>query len=744
VPDRGLSPFHFLSTKIQAQLRSSCVSLIVPSGHSQTTNKERNMNTTKWWDWFMVWCVLFLAGSSGAQTISSLKGVLIPTPPNLGTYVTNIAAAKALGKALFWDTNVSSDRRQACASCHFHAGADNRAKNQLDPGILHQTAALKNVFNPTRSGNAGGPNYTVRKADFPFHVLSNPLLRDSTVLFDTDDIMSSQGVHSTTFQFGAPSLLFTGEPCAVVADPVFKVGGINTRRVEPRNSPTTINAIFNFRNFWDGRANNRFNGSSPFGDRDLSAGIYTLNASNQYQKIPVSIPNASAASQAVGPPPNSFEMSCGNGGWLKVAAYLINNQNNVSVRALASANVSTTDSLLGSYTTLTQNGVTVTLSNGLNTTYPDMIRAAFSSVYWRGGDSSGPQVLFNINGSNYTQMQLNFSFFFGLAIQLYESTLVSDESPIDSFFASPSIALTAQEERGRIIFGTKAAPIGTLPEQGKGKCINCHFGPQLTNAGTPSYNDAGQGKLISKMIMGDGNVGHYDEGFYNIGVRPTIEDLGVGFRDGFGNPLSFTRQLKRKLGSPSIPFVDQFTVCTSTVPSEHCPSTSAVGFRTAVDGAFKVPTLRNVELTGPYFHNGSRKTLEEVVEFYNRGGDRRGPNGNDTTGFNNTLEGEPNLSNLDADIQPLGLTPTEQADLVAFLKRPLTDDRVRCDKAPFDHPALQLHPGHIGNNVSVQNSQWTSGLAEDEYLQLPAVGAAGMCGANLSGARLPFDQTLAP
>ena len=41
-----------------------------------------------------------------------------------------------------------------------------------------------------------------------------------------------------------------------LADPVFNVGGINTRRVEPRNAPTMINAVFNFANFWDGRANN--------------------------------------------------------------------------------------------------------------------------------------------------------------------------------------------------------------------------------------------------------------------------------------------------------------------------------------------------------------------------------------------------------------------------------------------------------------------------------------------------------
>ena len=39
-----------------------------------------------------------------------------------------------------------------------------------------------------------------------------------------------------------------------------------------------------------------------------------------------------------------------------------------------------------------------------------------------------------------------------------------------------------------------------------------------------------------------------------------------------------------------------------------------------VEGAFKVPSLRNVALTAPYFHNGDARTLREVVEFYSRGG----------------------------------------------------------------------------------------------------------------------------
>jgi cytochrome c peroxidase len=65
-------------------------------------------------------------------------------------------------------------------------------------------------------------------------------------------------------------------------------------------------------------------------------------------------------------------------------------------------------------------------------------------------------------------------------------------------------------------------------------------------------------------------------------------------------------------------------------------------------GAFKTPGLRNVELTHPYLHDGSEKTLEDVVEFYNRGG-------------------VPN-PHLDPLMLPLQLTGSEKADLVAFLK----------------------------------------------------------------------------
>ncbi len=93
-------------------------------------------------------------------------------------------------------------------------------------------------------------------------------------------------------------------------------------------------------------------------------------------------------------------------------------------------------------------------------------------------------------------------------------------------------------------------------------------------------------------------------------------------------------------------------------------------------GQFRVPSLRNVELRSPFMHNGRFNTLEEVVEFYNRGGD-----------FN-----EPNK---DPNVRPRNLSAGQKADLVAFLKRPLTDPRVGPEFAPFDRPTLFSESIHV-------------------------------------------------
>ncbi len=86
-------------------------------------------------------------------------------------------------------------------------------------------------------------------------------------------------------------------------------------------------------------------------------------------------------------------------------------------------------------------------------------------------------------------------------------------------------------------------------------------------------------------------------------------------------------------------------------------------------GRFRTPSLRNVALRAPYFHNGRLRTLMEVVDFYNRGGDFNAPN-------------------KDPRIQPLGLNQAEKDALVAFLGRPLTDPQVAAGEPPFDRPKL--------------------------------------------------------
>lgn len=94
-------------------------------------------------------------------------------------------------------------------------------------------------------------------------------------------------------------------------------------------------------------------------------------------------------------------------------------------------------------------------------------------------------------------------------------------------------------------------------------------------------------------------------------------------------------------------------------------------------GRFRTPSLRNLELRGPYMHTGQYATIEEVIDHYNRGGNVSAPN-IDT-----------------ARIRPLGLNVAQRADLAAFLKRPLTDLRVLNESGPFDRPTLYTESDRV-------------------------------------------------
>ncbi len=744
----------------------------------------------------------------------SLKSIPVPVPTTLGDYIADRDAARRLGKALFWDVRLGSDGATACATCHHQAGADPRRTNTMHPGA---NGGFSNAVTPGANAPA---------AIFPTMQFANTANRFSTVLRNIDDVVGSEGVLREQFL----GLNADGnEECEHLSEPVFTAGGVAYRQVTGRNAPSVINAIYNVRQFWDGRANAWFNGVNPFGTVDDAARVWRVNAKTGLpMQVKLSIDHASLASQAVGPVNNDVEMAAHGRGWIDVARKLLN------TKALATQEVSPRDSLLGAL---------AAPSTGLTLRYDEMIAAAFHP-HWR----SSIEVT-----AGLTMLEANMPLFFGLAVQEYQATLVSNDSRYDQWIerngpngGAPDL-FTTQELRGMRLFfnldptlpdtncrachlsalfsvATYAGKVGgggghngagafpgavdsdgdTFPDiidafpmdptewldtdhdhignnadpdddndgmldavdpfpldalntpEGAGTFPNAQFAPQpiafmpdlagmhkrtmmfqeppmgyepavrpldftLTGDGVRLYDPIGALVLHVPMIprsffpcnfifapevpipslgptaallidartvncrmslsialfncpLGSYRVTidgidrgtlvsdpltMYDEGFYNIGVRPTGEDLGVGGAHPNGTPLAASRRL----------LVHNFL-------PEFGQLWSGGNLANHVNGSFKTPSLRNVELTGPYFHNGGMSTLEEVIRFYNRGGDFH----------------EANVDNLAPDMMALGLSETHISALAAFL-RTLTDERVRTEQAPFDHPALPLPNG---------------------------------------------------
>jgi cytochrome c peroxidase len=187
------------------------------------------------------------------------------------------------------------------------------------------------------------------------------------------------------------------------------------------------------------------------------------------------------------------------------------------------------------------------------------------------------------------------------AIAAYERTLVSGNSPFDRFINGNAAALAATQLRGWELF------------KGKAKCIECHtYSPD-----SPFFTDFK---------------------FHNTGVA-----AADSLFETFINNLSASSQ-------PTLPAL------------AHSDGFSELGryvvTRQPTDiGAFKTPTLRDVELTSPYMHNGSLTTLIDVVRFYNRGGNAN--------------------SHLDSRMSQLQLTDAEINDLVEFMRALTSDDVLR-------------------------------------------------------------------
>lgn len=729
----------------------------------------------------------------------SLKTIAVPGPEDLSPYVADEDALQRLGKALFWDMQVGSDGIQACASCHYHAGTVNRITNEMTPGA-------NGLFNPTASGGEG-PNYTYNAGDFPFHQKEDPLDNDSETVFDTDDTFGPQGVFSFDFIGVSDTDVDFGNP--TIDQDGFRQCDLNLRRSEPRQAPSVINAVYADRLFSDGRANRFFNGEDIFGDQNDGASILmTDGLGGVAAPVQILLDQSALASQALGPVLNDREMSYASRTWPDIGKKML------KLNPLHKQVVANDDSVLGAISNYPANGITPLEGPK----YRDMVEAAFVASLWEDGVT---------DFGGFPQIEQNFAFFFGLAVQAYERTLVSDDSPYDQWAEAGM-----PEDGGGILTAEEMAGLDFFIN--RGDCVSCHGGPEFAGATVSQFlgsdEDPPQESRIEFMLMADGKAddkccletnpppvhpgdeppddeefhydlttdprgklieirppegygapiawgtipasggsnsgcwdhdiefnlyegtnapsnsnflaegsfkmdtycnmklciemewtypglpggdytvwiggmfvchlnmsdvnepAFYDSGFYNIGVRPTADDLGGGGEGPFG-PFSLTlrKQQGDDIGDDSAPEIG---------PND----------RTAVNGSFRVMSIRNIELTGPYMHNGGFSTLEQVMEFYIGGGHFIDLNQDDA----------------DPDVDGIGGATTEDiANTVAFMKT-LTDERVRNQSAPFDHPEIRVpngHPVHVGDpGCPVDDG---TGKAEDDLKLINAVGAGG-------------------
>lgn len=192
---------------------------------------------------------------------------------------------------------------------------------------------------------------------------------------------------------------------------------------------------------------------------------------------------------------------------------------------------------------------------------------------------------------------------FGKSIDMYLRTLVKVSSPFDELL--PGYIEAASRFDGSAAKHPLHEPLKVFIR--RGKCIACH-----------------KGSFFS------------DEDFHNVG----LDDQGTGDRG--------------RMNGIGLVLADPFT--SEGLYSDSAPTGKLDALRgtdpAQMEGAFKTPTLRNVALTAPYMHTGKLATLEQVVDFYDRGGDPVG-----------TFAGL-----RTATIQPLKLTAAEKQTLVELLE----------------------------------------------------------------------------
>jgi len=185
------------------------------------------------------------------------------------------------------------------------------------------------------------------------------------------------------------------------------------------------------------------------------------------------------------------------------------------------------------------------------------------------------------------------------AISAYERTLFSFDSPFDHFIAGDANAIDDSAKRGWELFNSKA------------RCNLCH-----------ALSDKQRDVTVFT-----------DNDFHNIGIGILRHRVG---------PLA--QQAEHELAQGNLPDVDKAAITSDLSVLGRFLLTK----KQSDIAAFKTPDLRNVLVTGPYFHDGSMQTLWDALDHYNKG-----------DGISDPW--------LDEDMQPLALTESEIDDLVALL-----------------------------------------------------------------------------
>jgi cytochrome c peroxidase len=185
------------------------------------------------------------------------------------------------------------------------------------------------------------------------------------------------------------------------------------------------------------------------------------------------------------------------------------------------------------------------------------------------------------------------------AIASYERTQISFDSPFDHLIAGDGNAIDDSAKRGWELFNTR------------GRCNKCHALSEHERDVT--------------FFM--------DNDFHNIGIGIIRH-----------NVVALARQAEQLINSGDPSAIDRAAIQTDMSALGRFLITK----KESDIASFKTPGLRNVLVTGPYFHDGSQETLWDVMDHYNKGDGLQNPY-------------------LDEDIQPLALTEGQIDDVVAFL-----------------------------------------------------------------------------